>query len=76
MATTTRKFFVVFTMVVYVLFAVLGALGAVAGIALLFFAPPLGFVFLISAVVLGVFSWQVKRTFDSLVTDPDADATP
>jgi hypothetical protein len=66
MASKTRKFFVVFTMVVYVLFAILAAVGAVGGIALLFFAPPLGIIFLLSAVVLGVFSWQVKRTFDSL----------
>ena len=66
MATKTRKFFVIFTMVVYMLFAVLAALGAVGGIALLFFAPPLGLGVLIAALVLGIFSWQVKKTFDSL----------
>lgn len=66
MASNTRKFFVVFTMVVYMLFAVVAAVGAVVGIAMLFFAPPLGGVLLVAAVVLGVFSWSVKRTFDSL----------
>ena len=76
MASNTRKFFVVFTMVVYMLFAVLATLGALVGIAMLFFAPPLGGILLIAAVVLGVFSWQVKRTFDSLTGEAEGSAAP
>ena len=76
MASNTRKFFVVFTMVVYMLFAILAAIGAVTGIALLFFAPPVGVLLLISAAVLAVFSWQVKRTFDSLLGEREGRSTP
>ena len=66
-ATRTRKFFVVFTFSVYVLFGALAAIGAVGGVVALFFTPGVGAVMLVAAVVLGVMSWQVKRTFDSLV---------
>lgn len=76
MATNTRKFFVIFTMVVYMLFAVLAAVGAVAGIALLIFAPPVGVVVLVTALVLGVLSWSVKRSFDSLTGEAERPAAP
>lgn len=70
MASNTRKFFVIFTMSVYVLFGALAAICAVGGLAMLFFAPPLGIAMLLGAAVLGVMSWQVKRTFDSLTASP------
>ena len=68
MSTTTRRFFVIFTLAVYWLFGALAVVGALVGIALLFFAPPAGIVTLIVAAVLGVMSWQVKRTWESLTT--------
>lgn len=72
MASSTRKFFVVFTMSVYMLFGALAAICAVGGLAMLFFAPPMGIVLLLASAVLGVMSWQVKRTFDA-ITSPASD---
>lgn len=55
-----------FTFWVFVAFGALSAIGALLGIALLFFAPPTGVITLIIAAVLGVLSFSVKRSFDSM----------
>jgi len=67
---STRKFFVIFTMIVFLLFGALAAVAAVGGLAMLAFAPPLGIGLLLGAAVLAVMSWQVKRTFDSITAEP------
>lgn len=61
-----------FTFWVFVAFGALSALAAVLGIALLFFAPPTGVMALLIAAVLGVMSFSVKRSFDTMTTRQDS----
>lgn len=58
-----------FTFWVYVLFGALSAIAALAGIVLLFLAPGSGLVALISAAVLGVMSFSLKRGYDAATSD-------
>lgn len=60
-----------FTFWTYVVFGGLSAVAALAGIALLFFAPPTGVICLLIAAVLGVMSISVKRSFDSMTSQGD-----
>lgn len=55
-----------FTFWVYVLFGAVSVIAAVAGIILLFFAPPSALVALIIAAVFGLMSFSLKRGYDSV----------
>lgn len=57
---------------VSILFGVLAAVSAVAGIGLLFGAPSLGVVLLLAAAVLGVFAVSSMRSYRQLANDSNA----
>lgn len=58
-----------FTFWVFVAFGVLSVIAAVAGFVLMFMTPMYGVIVLAFAVVLGVLSFWLKRSFDTMTRE-------